>query len=168
MDKTGLKTKLSEELTSYLINFLYLSCFFGVFALYRRLLMAEYDISYGQYGVAVFKALVLAKVMMLGDVLKLGSRLHGNPLIITALYKTLIFTIWVVLFRVLEVTAVRLLHGEPISGVVPELLHPSPYALLAHGLIVFVAFLPFFSLKALSGVFGGQTILKILYDRPRI
>jgi len=39
----------------------------------------------------VLEALVLAKVILIGDVLRLGRRFEDKPLIVPTLYKTVVF-----------------------------------------------------------------------------
>ena len=46
---------------------------------YRRLVLAAHDITYTNYWVALIEALILAKVVMIGDVLRLGRGLDINP-----------------------------------------------------------------------------------------
>jgi hypothetical protein len=92
---TGWKAKLTAELIDYWIVVLYLACFFGVFTWYRRLILAEYQIGYLHYGVSVVEALVLAKVILIGDVLRLGRGLDDKPLIVPTLYKAVVFSLWV-------------------------------------------------------------------------
>ena len=72
--RAGWKSKAIHEMTEYYIIFMYLAIFFGLFTWYRRLILAEYQISYLHYGAAVIKALVLAKVIMVGRALRLGRR----------------------------------------------------------------------------------------------
>ena len=57
----GLKQRILHELTRYWLIVFYMTIFFGAFASYRRLLLAHYGISYEDYGIAVIRALVLAK-----------------------------------------------------------------------------------------------------------
>ena len=59
--KVGWKEKLFLEMTAYWINVVYLTILFAVFTSYRRLILADYDISYSNWGVSLIKALVLAK-----------------------------------------------------------------------------------------------------------
>ena len=69
----------------------FLFFFFGSFTTYRRLVLAEYQIGYFEYGWALLKALVLAKVILIGEILHLGERFHDRPLLVSTLWKTLMF-----------------------------------------------------------------------------
>ncbi|HBH32343.1 MAG: hypothetical protein N839_0005060 [Desulfofustis sp. PB-SRB1] len=166
MNRAALKEKLASELGAYLINFVYLALFFGVFIGYKRLLLAQYDIGYENYGISLIKALILAKVIMIGDLLRLGRKADTHPLIVRTLHKTVVFTLWVVLFRGVEIVVISFIHGTGFAGAVHEIAHRSPYEMLAHGLIVFVAFLPFFSLRELSAVIGRRKVWELFFSRP--
>ncbi len=157
-EKAGWKQKLIHEMTEYWINFIYLALFFGVFTTYRRLILTEYQIGYEEYGIALIKALVLAKVVMLGDILKLGRRLEDGPLIFPTLYKAVVFTLWVMLFSVIEATAGGLLHGKGLTGGFAELTDKGWHELLARCLVVFAAFIPFFAFRELERALGEGTI----------
>jgi len=144
-------------MVEYWMVVVYLSCFFGLFAWYRRLILAEYQISYASYGVSVLEALVLAKVILIGDVLRLGRRFEDKPLIVPVLYKTAIFTLWVGVFIVLEHTVEGLLRGHGWAEGVQSIWSKGKDVLLARCLVTFVAFIPFFAFKELERVLGrGQ------------
>lgn len=71
--KYGWRPRITRELVSFGITFIYLAVIFGAFTTYRRLILAEYEISYLQYGVSVIEALLLTKIIQVGDRLRLGQ-----------------------------------------------------------------------------------------------
>ena len=70
------REKISHEMLEYAINVVYLTLIFAVFTQYRRLLLAAHGIDYTNYWVAVIQALVLGKVIMVGNVFRLGRGLE--------------------------------------------------------------------------------------------
>ncbi|MGW8162024.1 MAG: hypothetical protein ACWGN1_07240 [Desulfobulbales bacterium] len=165
---SGWQKKLLHEMTEYWTNFIYLAIFFSVFITYRRLLMAEYNISYSDYGISVIKALILAKVIMIGDMFRFGRWLEDKPLIFPTIYKTVVFTLFVLLFSILESTVSGLLHGKGMAGGLPEILGGGRYELLGRSLIVFCAFLPFFAFRELGRILGKGRIRELfLYGENR-
>ncbi|MEG6552043.1 hypothetical protein V6C53_17570 [Desulfocurvibacter africanus] len=163
--KTSWKQRLSHELAAYGLNVLYLFILFGLFTWYRRLLLAEYEISYLHYGISLIKALVLAKVIMIGDILGLGRRLEDKPLIYPTLYKTAVFGLWVAVFSVFEHMADGWLRGQGPTAGLDELLREGKYKLLAHGLIIFFAFLPFFAARELDRRLGKGRMIELFFRR---
>ncbi len=161
------KQKLTHEFVEYWINVAYLTFFFGVFTTYRRLILARYEISYEEYGIALIKALILAKVIMIGDILRLGRRLENKPLIIPTLYKTVVFTLWVVLFSVIESVIRGLLHGKGLAGGLDELMSKGIYEVLAGCLVVFFALIPFFAFRELERALGVGRIRDSFFRRSK-
>jgi hypothetical protein len=163
--KRNLKKKIVHEMVEYWINVCYLTLVFASFTQYRRLVLAAHDITYTNYWVAVIEALILAKVIMIGDVLRIGRGLEGKPLIYPALYKTAIFTLFVGIFTVLENVIKGLWKGTGFTGDLVEFLGKGPNEFLANSLVVFVAFIPFFGVKELGRVLGADKIRTLFFRR---
>jgi hypothetical protein len=164
--KAGWKQKIISEMIKYWLIVVYLACFFGLFTWYRRFILAEYQISYVNYGVSLLEALVLAKVILIGDVLRLGRGLEDRPLIVPTLHKAVVFSLWVGVFSVLEHTIGGLLRGQGLAGGFEELMSKGRYELLARCLVTFVAFIPFFAFKELDRVLGEDK-MRTLFFRGR-
>ncbi len=163
--RTGWKPRVTREITEYGINVIYLGLVFAAFTWYRRLILAEYHITYLHYGISVVEALILAKVIMLGDILGLGRRLENKPLIFPVLYQSLLFGLWMLVFGVLEHTLVGLLHGEGLTGGMRHVAGEGGDELLARALVIFVAFIPFFALREMERVQGKGTLRTMFFRR---
>jgi hypothetical protein len=166
--KERLKKRIVREITDYTINFVYLACFFGVFTQYRRLVLAEYEITYLNYGFSVIEALVLAKLIMIGDILRLGRGLEEKPLIFPTIYKTIVFVVWVVCFSVIEHMTNGLLHGKGLAEAFHDFLSTGTDELLARCIIVFFAFIPFFAFRELGRVLGEGKIHHLFFRRKAV
>lgn len=167
MQKTpkGWKKKAVHELVEYWINCGYLAFFLVAFTWYRRLILAEYQIHYTDYWIPLVEAAVLAKVIMVGDLLRVGSKMENRPLMVSALFRTMMFSLWVALFNVLEQTMRGLLHGQGLAGGVEEIASRGWYELLARCVVIFAAFIPFFSFKELERVFGSARLRALFWRR---
>ncbi len=164
--KAGWKEKALREIVEYWSAFSYLALFFGSFTWYRRLILAQYEISYFHYGSAVVEALVLAKVILVGDALKLGRRLEDRPLIYSTLNKAVIFTLWVGVFSVVEFAVEGWIDGKGLDQILNAMRSENVDELLAKCLVTFVSFIPFFAFRELERVLGEGT-LKSLFLHPR-
>jgi hypothetical protein len=164
-DRPGWKQKLRREMVAYGLTVLYLTLYFGAFVTYRRLLLAQYQIHYGNYGIAVIEALVLAKVIFIGDLLRLGRGLEYRPLIYPTIFRSVVFTIWVALFKLLEFTVKGLIHGKGIGGGIEYIANLGKYEYFASALVVFFTFIPFFALKELVRVTGRGQIWQLFFRR---
>lgn len=162
--KGKLGHKIIGEMAKYYLISMYLAVFFGLFTSYRRLILAEYRISYMHYGIAVIKAMVLAKVIMVGRAMRLGQRFKYHPLIVPSIYKAVVFSIFVGLFGVVESAVGGLLHGKGIAGGIDEFMSGGKYELLARCMVIFVAFIPFFAFDELDRVLGEGKLGKLFFS----
>ena len=156
--KKGLKQKILHELINYWLLVLYMAIFFGVFTTYRRLLLAHYGISYEDYGISVIRALVLGKVVLVAEALRLGRGFEEKPLIVPTLYKTFLFTVCVAVFDIAEALVRGLIGGLGPMGAVDELMSRFNYEWLSRALVIFFAFIPFFAVRELRRVLGEGAI----------
>jgi hypothetical protein len=156
--KKGWKQKVLHELKSYWLLVLYMAIFFGAFANYRRLLLAHYGISYGEYGIGVIRALVLGKVVLVAEALRLGRGFEAKPLIVPTLYKTLLFTLCVAGFDIAEGLVRGLIGGLGPKGAVEDVMNRFNYEWLSRALVIFFAFVPLFAVRELRRVLGEGAI----------
>jgi len=164
--QTGWKQKLIREITEYWINFMYLAVFFGVMITYRRLILKEYEISYLNYGIAAIEAAILAKIIMIGDIMRLGRRYEDKPLVVPTIHKTIIFGILVIGFKIVEHLVRGLLHGKGLAEGLHVMISERRDEMLAYALVMFSAFIPFFAMRELGRVLGEGKI-RALFFRGR-
>ena len=150
---------------SYLLNFTYLVFILGSFHWYARLLLSQHHIEYHHYGIALIEALVLAKVIMIGDILHIGRRVKGRPLIIPTLYRAVTFSIWLGLFKIVEHIISSLVHGKNLADAVNELTSYSPYEMLAMCVVTVCAFVPFFAFKELEHTVGEAKVFEMFLKK---
>jgi hypothetical protein len=160
------KDRIFREVVEYWINVVYLTLVFAAFTQYRRFVLAAYDITYTHYWVALIEALILAKVIMIGAVVRLGRGLEQKPLIYPTLYKAVVFSLFVMAFTIVEHTVKGLWNGKGLTGGVIELYREQFHELLAGALVIFVALIPFFGMKELGRVLGQEKI-RALFFRNR-
>lgn len=163
--RAGVKEKVVHEVIEYWINFAYVAFFLVAFTWYRRLVLAEYHILYTNYWFPLIEAAVLAKVIMIGDLLRLGRRLDQQPLIIPTLYRTVVFSLWIAVFSILEATIRGLIHRQGFLGGLQELANKNWHEWLAGCVVAFVAFIPFFAFRELELVLGEGKLRSLFWKR---
>ena len=159
------RQKVARELKEMLVLFLYLAIFFGTFMTYRRLIMHELGVSYFHYGFALLKALVLAKVILLGQLTRLSRRLDERPLIVPTIYKVIVFALFAMAFDILEHAIGSVLHGKPMMDAIAEILSVGRYELLARVLVVLVAFLPLFAFREIGRILGEGRLYELFFKK---
>ena len=154
-----LKQKAKHELQDYVGISLYLAFFFCALATYSMLLLGKFHISYFTFGAALINALVVAKIIMIGEYARLGKRAETRPLLISAVYKAFMFTVLVLAFHFLEETARHLVHGAPVEAA-PHDVRVNDF--LGRGL-VFCTFVPLFAFRELRRVLGEETFRSLFF-----
>ena len=88
-EKPSLKAKALHEFARFATMFAYLWVMFFLLQLHQYLILAQRHIPFEQYGVGFINALVLAKVMLVADDLRLGEWRGRRrlPLIYPVLHK---------------------------------------------------------------------------------
>ena len=100
---------------------------------------------------------------MIGAVFRLGRSLEDKPLIIPALYKTVLFSLLVVAFTIVEHAIKGLWMGEGLAAGVMNFLDKGFHELLAGSLVIFVALLPFFAIRELGRVIGTDKLSMLFF-----
>jgi hypothetical protein len=152
--KAGIKKKIIHETRDMLLIFLYLALFFCSFTTYRGLVSNEFGISAFNYGFALVKALVLAKIILLGGYVRFAKILDDRPLIFPTLYKVVVFSLFTLVFEVLEHLIGGFIHGKNLAGVFQEIISTGWDELLARALMILFAFVPFFAFTEIGRVLG--------------
>jgi hypothetical protein len=166
--KSGLKQKIAHEAEEMLAVFVYLALFFCALATYSTLLLHEFHVSYFAYGTALLNALIMAKVILLGEALHLGHKHEAKPLIFAAVIKALLFAILMAVVHVLEEVIKHLLHGHTAASAIEELIHGRLNEVLARNLVVFCALIPFFAFRELRRVLGEGKFFDLFFKRGAI
>lgn len=159
-----LKRRVVDELEKYLVVAVFLAFFFGSVTTYRRLVLAEYNIGYLEYGWGLVKALILAKVILIGEIFHLGKRFEGRRVIWAILGKTLLFGLLILAFAVCEHVISVLIHHR---GMREEFTftRAEGYELLARVQLELVALLPLFAFTELDRVLGEGKMASLLFGR---
>src|SRR5262252_7463888 len=85
------REKVEEELKLFFVVFAFLALMFSAFLTYRRLVSSEAGITYLHYGAGLIKAAVIAKIILLGQAMKVGKRVESQPLIIAVFVKSVLY-----------------------------------------------------------------------------
>jgi hypothetical protein len=158
----NVRQRVKHELEQYLIVALFLFFFFGSVTTYRRLILAEYHIGYFEYGWALLKAVILAKVILVGELLHLGRRFERGAMVWSILWKTLVFGLFIVAFAVAEHAIAALIHHRPVRDEF-QLTGPQGYELLARIQLEIVGLLPLFAFKEMARVLGEGKVSALLF-----
>jgi hypothetical protein len=139
---------------------IYLAFFFCAVVAYSSILLNQFHVSYFKYGTALINALIIAKVILIGEYAHLGKRRETRPLVESALYKALMFSLLVLAFHIVEEAIKALLHGRALVSIFQEINYSE---LLSRCLIVFCTFVPLFAFRELARVLGEDEFRTLFF-----
>jgi hypothetical protein len=161
------KKRIVAELRKLAITVIYIWVLLSVFALYREIILANYNIDYStKFGFALINALILAKFMWLGEILHAGKRAAGKSLLYSTLWKSALFAFILMVCHLLEETLLKLWHGQSIAESLSETV-AHPRDIFATALVMFVVLIPFFFAKGLIEILGEGEIKTLLLRSPK-
>ena len=163
--KLTLKEKAAFQLKEFLAMFIYLWLILALFAIHRSVLLAEEHYNYQAQGLAIVNALILAKVMLIGEDLRLGNRFKDKPLVYSILYKSLVFAVFFICFHIFEEVLIGVFRGKTIAHSLPTIGGGSPQGIVSVGAIVFVSLIPFFGFREIARVIGKRELVSLLLSR---
>jgi hypothetical protein len=158
--KADIKEKARHELVELGILFGYLAFFFCALATYSQLLLDMYHIAYFAYGVALINALVVAKVILIGEYAHLGKKHESKAIAYSAIHKAFLFGVLVMVFHFVEELIKRLVHGRDIAGAFREVRMDE---LLSRSLVIFCTFIPLFGFRELRRVIGDESFKDLFF-----
>ncbi len=164
-DKKNLKEKAAEELRLMLAITAFLAAVFVSFLTYRRLISREFGVTSFHYGFAILEALIVAKVILIGKAIGIGKKSTRRVLFGNALRDSVVYALLVGVFAILEHLVEGLFHHETIAASFRKILEVGVYEILGRTLIVFVAFIPFFTLWELDRALGERTLVSLLFHK---
>jgi magnesium-transporting ATPase (P-type) len=155
----GFKEKAKHEFIEFLVIAGYLAFFFCSLATYTMLLMKRYEGSYFSYGFAILNALVIGKVILIGQMMNLGRGSEARPMYQSILFKAFIFSLVVFAFHIVEEFVKRVIQGEPAG----TLLHNLDLdKLSARTIVIFCALIPLFTFTEFRRALGEEKIYGLL------
>lgn len=144
---------------------LYLWLLFALFSLHESVVLAQHDIDYREQGFAVINALMLAKVMLVGEDLHLGRRFKDRRLVYSILYQSLAFAILFICFHIVERMLAGLWDGKTIAASFPEIGGGSLKGIVSTAAIICVSLIPFFAFKAIDEAMGERELAALFFGR---
>jgi|SRR6185312_3152033 len=159
--------KLKEELLSILMVALFFSTGFCLIHISARLFTVGSDVEIAGITKSVLGGLIVAKVLLLVDLLPFVDAFPGRPLVRNIVWKSWLYTLGAVLFLYLEPFVKSLFKGLGLyashSHAWEELMRPRTWAILIFLAMLMVVFV---TIKELSRIIGEEE-MKHMFFRQR-
>lgn len=156
-----------QELKEFTILTVYFSITLGAVILMKAAVLHDHGIDFTPWGIAVVKAAVLAKFMLLGRAMQIGERFTTRPLIWPTLHKVLAFLVLLVVLTVLEEMFLGLLHRQPIAVTLSELIYTRLYEFIASILIMLLVLTPYCAIQVLNEALGEGRLANMFFRDRR-
>ena len=165
MASSSLKEKAIEEFRMFWVIAIYLAVMLSAFTWYRRFILSESGISYFHYSSSIITALILAKVILIGQALGLGRRYEGSTLILSVLFKALVFAVFIAIFGMLEHLIEGLVHRETWDQIAHSLVSAGRGEILARTVMMIVTLIPFFAFWETDRVLGNHKLFGLFFHK---
>jgi|SRR5215469_15945954 len=161
----NLKERAFAEFKRFVAIFLYLWVVFGLLSIHKSLVLTQRHLDQEEHAFAIINAFVFAKVLLVGEELRLGRRWESKPLIYPILYKCFVFSVVLLSFHIIETAALGVWRGHTIAESVLPMLGWNPKGIVAIGLMGFILLLPFFGFREIARVIGRKEMRILLFGR---
>ena len=168
--KPSLGQKALVEFKEMLALTAYLYVCLGALMLLKSAILQEVGVSFDVWGLAIIKALVLAKFMLIGRAAKIGERYRHHPLIWPTLHMALMFLILLLILTTLEEVVVGLIHGRALADSLTHVVGPTFFVGFATSFVMFLVLVPYCAFRVLGDVIGDEYLIRMFFieriDKP--
>ena len=163
--KASFREKINEELIEFAILTVYLYVCFAAVIYFKAAVLQAQGIAYDHLGLALIKAALCAKFMLVGRAVRIGERFRNLPLIVPTLHKSFVFLLLLVVLTLIEEIVVGAIHGETIMHSVSGIAGGTLHQLVATILIIFLILTPYFAFRSLGQIVGDKILVRLFFER---
>lgn len=164
--ESSARSRLAHEIRSYAVVSAYLFVCFSVILFYE----ASQPAASPQSGViglgaALVKALVIGKFILIGELVKPGTRVEAPTLLHRVAWRTLGMLVVLIVLKIVEELIIGAVHGQGIAATVDELLRHSWRELLAPTLLMLLILIPLMTAIELDRALGPGELKDLMLRR---
>jgi hypothetical protein len=163
--KTSFREKIGEELIEFAILTVYLYICFAAVIYFKAAVLQAQGIAYDHLGLAIIKAALCAKFMLIGRAVPIGERFRKLPLIVPTLHKSFVFLLLLVVLTLIEEIVVGAIHGETIMHSISGIAGGTFHLFIATILIIFLILTPYFAFRSLGQIVGDRILVRLFFER---
>ena len=165
--KATLHQRALHEFKELAIISAYLYVTLGAVIVMKTALLHTEGIAFAPFGIAIVKALVLGKFVLLGNAVHVGGRNISGPLIWPTLRRAFAFLVLLVVLTIIEEVVVGLFHHQSIAASLGEQFGARLQETLAGYLIMLLVLIPFFAFRVLSEALGEGRLERMFFVERR-
>ena len=161
--KAPLGQRAVHEFKEMAILTAYLYVTIGAVILYKTAVLHDQGINFVPWGIAVVKALLLAKFMLIGRAMGVGERYTDRPLIWPTLYKAFALLVLLVVLTIGEEVVVGLIHHQSVAASLGELTGAKLYETFAGYIIMLLVLIPYIAWGVLDEALGEGRLARMFF-----
>ena len=132
-----------HELKEFAVITVYLYITLGAVIMMKAAVLHTEGIAFAPWGIAIVKAAVLAKFMLIGNAMRFGERTKTRPLIWPTMHKAAAFLVLLIVLTIIEEAVVGTFHHRSIAASLGDLFGPRLDETLAGYVIMLLVLVPF-------------------------
>jgi hypothetical protein len=161
----SLRDKAGEELREFIVLTAYLYICFAAVIYFKAAVLQAHDVAYAHLGLAIVKAAICAKFMLMGRAFHLGERFKNLPLIVPTLHRSFVFLLLLAVLTFIEEIIVGTIHGRAVMDSISGIAGGTFHQLVATILIIFLILVPYFAFRSLGEIVGDKTLVRLFFER---
>lgn len=162
----ALKQRLMHELFEYLLISTYLYVCFGTLLFYEASIRQSDGIAFAPYGIAIVKALIVGKFVLILHALGIGERWGGAGILLAdILKKSVLFLLGLGALTVAEEVIVGYFHGRTAMEAIGEIGGGSLQQAVATSILMLLILIPYFTFRVVAAHLGESYLWTLLAGR---
>jgi GYF domain 2 len=164
--KPTLIQRAGHELAEYLVISAYLFVCFSSLLFYKSAILRNDGIEFGAFSLALVKALILGKFILLLQAVGVGERGgKSEVLLVEILKRSLLFLILLVTLNTIEEITLGFFHGRATCEVLSEMAGGSLREAIAVCVLMLLILIPYISFRRLAARLGDGVLWKHFTER---
>lgn len=154
------KQIIVRELKEVAEVFVILLLFSAMLMTYRMMILDAFHSKLFLYSMAFVNAAIVAKVIVIGEHVRVGKRAEDKALILSVLYRAFLFTLLLNVFEVLEEAVKQTIHGQnPFA----ELMGVHGREFITRSVVFFLVFVLFFAFRETLRAAGNRSAFELFF-----
>ena len=156
--------KVWHEIIAIARTALYFALFFIFLMVFKKLVLEDYQIEFIGLSQALIGALIMSKVVLLMELISLGSWVQRHPPIVDTILRTLLYSLGVLIVVLLEKAFEERHHATGFSGAIAYVLnHRDVHHVWANTLGASVAIFFFNAYSVIQRLLGKHGMYKLFF-----
>jgi hypothetical protein len=161
------RERLAVEVREFLVIAVYLYVYFGALIYFKAAVLHAHGVDYAPWGIAIVKALICAKFVLVGRMFHLGERYKDLPLIWPTLHKSFVFMVLLLVLNALEEVVAGFIHSRSPADIIAGINGGTLDQILATSFLGMLIFVPFFAFRSLGELLGERNLVRVFVEPRR-